>query len=84
MSWELPKIERNLLEFMRLCFGYLLLIGVMLLARGIGLNQVTEQSSFGLREIILILGMLASNWSSWAFFSNRQSKEEVQKELEPK
>lgn len=47
-------------------YGYVLTGVIVTLGLSLGLGKVEEKTSFGLRELILILGMLASQWAQWA------------------
>lgn len=48
-------------------YGFLLLVGILGLAAAFGLGHVEEKSSYGLHELMLILGLLAANWSGEKF-----------------
>ena len=56
---------------LKLLYGYVLTGVIVTLGLALGLGKVEEKSSFGLRELILILGMLASQWAQWAFAGSR-------------
>lgn len=58
----------------KLWFGYMLVAVVAVLAGLVAWGKVDEKTSFGLRELILILGMLASMWAQWAFSGTREKK----------
>ena len=60
---------------LKMGYGYLLLIILGLLGRGIGLNQVTEANSFGLKEIISALLVLSGAWAGWAFNAGGADKD---------
>lgn len=45
---------------LKMIFGYVLVGVIVTLGLALGLGKVEEKTSFGLRELILILGMLAS------------------------
>ena len=49
-------------------FGLILNIGILLLARGVGLNLVEEKTSFGLSPILSMLGTVDVLWAQgmWA------------------
>jgi hypothetical protein len=76
------KITSNTLDFMKLLFGFCLLLIIGFLIRGIAVNNVDERTSFGLRELILIIGMISTNFSQWAFGSRRESSDDKEKELD--
>lgn len=56
---------------LKMIFGYVLVAVIVTLGLALGLGKVEEKTSFGLRELILILGMLASQWAQWAFSGSR-------------
>lgn len=56
---------------LKLLYGYVLTAVIVTLGLALGLGKVEEKTSFGLRELILILGMLASQWAQWAFSGSR-------------
>lgn len=48
-------------------YGYLLLVAIIVLAAAMALGKVVEATSYGLHEVLLILGLLAANWSNGMF-----------------
>lgn len=48
-------------------YGFLLLVGILGLAGAFGIGHVEEKSSYGLHELLLVLGLLAANWSADKF-----------------
>jgi hypothetical protein len=48
-------------------FGFSLLIIVSLLARGIAINTITQEGSFGLEPLLIILSVVATKWADYAF-----------------
>jgi hypothetical protein len=52
-------------------FGIILNLGILLLARGVGLHVVEEKTSFGLSPIISMLGAVDVLWAQ-GMWSNRQ------------
>jgi hypothetical protein len=64
-------------------FAYLLLLALFVLAMTTALAHVTEESSFGLKEVILIFGMMGSGFVGWAFGS-RERHETKSSEQPPK
>jgi hypothetical protein len=61
-------------------FGIALNLGILLLARGVGLNQVEEKSSYGLGPIISMLGAVDVLWAQGMWGNRRSRGEELQKE----
>ena len=45
-------------------YGYLLLLAIVGFGVCLALGKVEEKTSYGLHEILLILGLLASQWSN--------------------
>lgn len=56
-------------ERLKMIFGFSLLIVTGLLAFGIALGKVDEQSSYGLHDVLIILATLGGAWTQWAFGS---------------
>lgn len=55
---------------LKMIFGFCLLVMLSALAGIIGLAHVEEKTSFGLREIITIIGVIAGGFAGWAFGSS--------------
>lgn len=66
-KWEMAKLKMG--------WGYLLLVGILTLCARIALGHVTQDSSYGLTEIIGILAVLAGQWANWAFGESRSSSQ---------
>jgi hypothetical protein len=54
-------------------FGFVLLIIVSLLARGIAINTITQEGSFGLEPLLIILSVIATKWADYAFRIGRNA-----------
>ena len=63
-------------------FGTILNVGILLLARGVGLHQVEEKTSFGLSPIISMLGAVDVLWAQ-GMWSNRRRKDKESQEDKP-
>ena len=63
-------------------FGTVLNVGILLLARGVGLHQVEEKSSFGLSPLITLLGTVDVLWAQ-GMWSNRRRKDKELQEDKP-
>lgn len=59
--------NKDWMPFVKMGFGYLLLICVTGLALAFGLGKVEEKYSFGLSFLMGCLTTLAGGFSSWAF-----------------
>lgn len=57
----------------KMLFGFVLLIGLLVLAALFGLGKVHEGESYGLREIIAILAVLGGGFIGW--FSGQLGKD---------
>ena len=56
-------------ERLKIVFGFIMLLGVLVIIVLFGLGKVHEESSYGLRELITILGVLGGGFAVWAFNS---------------
>lgn len=54
---------------LKILFGFIVLIGLLLLAVLIARGNVSEQSSFGLEGVINVLALIAGAFCGWAFGS---------------
>jgi hypothetical protein len=63
-------------------FGIALNVGILLLARGVGLNQVEEKSSYGLGPIISMLGAVDVLWAQ-GMWSGRPRGQSLELEKKP-
>ena len=68
-SWSMAQLK--------MAWGFLLLFGILSLCARIALGHVTQDSSYGLTEIIGILAVLAGQWANWAFGESRSSSKEI-------
>lgn len=55
-------------------YGFALLVGVLALSAAFGLGKVDEAHSYGLHELLLIIGVLATNWSAGKFGGGRKEQ----------
>lgn len=62
-------------EKWKMIFGSVLLMALVLLAAAIALGKVTEQESFGLVQILTILGILGAKFADWAFGGGKGDKQ---------
>jgi hypothetical protein len=51
----------------RIIFGFILLFIIAVLAGVIALGKVTQESSYGLTDVLGILAVLAGGFAQWAF-----------------
>ena len=56
-------------------FGIVLNLGIILMARGIGVGQVEEKTSYGLGPIISMLGAVDVLWAQGMWGNRRQTAE---------
>lgn len=61
----LPKID------VRMAFGFCLLLLIAILAAVIAVGHVTQESSYGLTDVIGILAVLSGGFAQWAFSQRR-------------
>ena len=66
---------RLLLDY---AFGIILNLGILFLARGVGLHVVEEKTSFGLSPIISMLGAVDVLWAQ-GMWSGRRMPAELEK-----
>ena len=66
MNWTKPP-HPHWLDFLKMFFGFLLLLMLAVLASMIALGKVHQESSFGLEGIIGGLTALAGGFVNWAF-----------------
>ena len=65
----------NSLTTWKMIYGIVLLASLVGLAIMLAIGEIKEESSFGLREIILALALLSQNFSSWAFNAAKENRE---------
>lgn len=63
------------LPFLKMVFGFLLLVVIAVLAGAIALGEVKQDSSFGLQELLGGLLVLAGGFAQWAFTESKGTKE---------
>jgi hypothetical protein len=76
--------DQGWIPFVKIAFGFVILIVLAILAAIIALGQVKSESSFGLNIILGGLLTLSGGFASWAFRDSRLSKPETKEtEEEP-
>ena len=70
MTFEAP--DDKWLPYMKMFFGFILLLVVSVLAGAIALGKVEEQTSFGLHDILEGLKLLLAQFAVWAFMEGRK------------
>jgi len=60
-------------------FGLILNVGILLLARGVGVNVVEEKTSFGLSPIISMLGAGDVLWAQGMWSGRQRGQPELEK-----
>ncbi len=79
MTWNwMPTPDAKWLPFMKMGFGFLLLLLLVGLAMVIALGHVEEKTSYGLQFILGGLSTLSGGYAQWAF--SRPSTEEEKAE----
>lgn len=58
---------------LKLLFGFTLVVLVIILGAIIAIGKVQQETSFGLRDIIALLGPVIGFWSQWAFSAKREA-----------
>lgn len=59
---------------LKLFFGFALVVLVIALGAIIAIGNVRQETSFGLRDIIALLGPVIGFWSQWAFSRKGEDK----------
>lgn len=59
---------------LKLWFGFTLVVLVIVLAAVIAVGNVKQDTSYGLRELIALLGPVIGFWSQWAFSRKENGK----------
>ena len=67
------------LLFLKMLFGFCLLVVLALLARGLALNQVKADTSYGLEIILGGLLTMSGAFANWAFGEVRHALEQAAK-----
>lgn len=62
-------------ERLKLLFGFSLVVLVIILAAIIAIGKVQQETSYGLRDLISLLGPVIGFWSQWAFSSKKEKEE---------
>ena len=62
---------RDRSDTLRMVFGFCLLGIIAALIAAIGLGHVEEKTSYGLHELLLLLGLMGSQFCNWAFGGTR-------------
>lgn len=60
---------------LKMIFGFSLLLVLAILAGVVAVGKITQESSFGLQEILSGLLVLAGGFAQWAFSSSGAKKE---------
>jgi hypothetical protein len=68
---NIPAPDPGWIPFLKIVFGYLVLLTLVILAGVIALGKVEEHTSFGLAGIIGALSVLAGGFAQWAFGSDK-------------
>jgi hypothetical protein len=63
--------DADWLPFLKMVFGFLILLFLVILAGAIALGHVEEKTSFGLHDIITCLSTLSGGFVVWAFNSDK-------------
>ena len=74
-TMNLPDPNPGWLPFLKMTFGFLVLLTLVVLAAVIALGKVEMQTSFGLESILGALGVLAGGFAQWAFSPAKDDKE---------
>lgn len=64
------------LDYVKLCFGFMLLLELGVLVVVIGIGTVKMESSYGLGEIIGCLLTLSGGFANWRFGAQKKSRTE--------
>lgn len=72
MSFSSP--DPGWIPFLKMTFGFLVLVTLVILAALIALGKVEMQTSFGLESILGALSVLAGGFAQWAFSANKEEK----------
>ena len=72
---KLPE-HKEMLDYLKMGFGYLVLIMLFFLAWQIAVQKVEAATSYGLESIVTGLFTLGGGFAHWAFGSAKQSKNE--------
>lgn len=67
---------RPSMDELKMAWGFLLLLIAGGLIARIALGTVQEETSFGLTQMIGVLGVLAGGWATWAFSSKGPPKDD--------
>lgn len=61
------------LDFLRMAYGYIILLSLVGLAAAIALGKVSQATSYGLDGIITALALLTGQFAGWCFGGNKRS-----------
>lgn len=75
MSEPKQAPDRGWLDFLKVTFGFLLVLTIASLAALIALGKVEQQTSFGLDIILGGLLTLTGGFANWAFNGTKNDKE---------
>lgn len=76
---NLPTPDPRWLPFLKVLFGFLLLVVLAGLAAIIGLGKVEAASSYGLDIILGGLLTLAGGFSQWCFSTKKENNSDAEK-----
>jgi membrane protein YqaA with SNARE-associated domain len=62
---------------MRMIFGFILLIALVVLIGVVAIGHVEEKTSYGLTPIIMALATVAGGFSNWAFDSTANASDKL-------
>ena len=70
---NIPAPDPGWLPFVKMMFGFLVLLTLVVLAAVIALGKVEMSTSFGLEGIIGALSVLAGGFAQWAFTADKKT-----------
>lgn len=77
MLWKGPLRRQLTLmntDRLKMVFGFCLLVMLSGLAAAIALGKVEEKTSYGLPQIITVIGVIAGGFANWAFGNTRDKQ----------
>ena len=73
---QLPEPDHRWIPFVKMLFGFLLVLVIATLAAAIALGKVHQDSSYGLPQLLGGLLVLAGQFAQWAFSASKGDKPE--------
>lgn len=70
----IPAPDPGWLPYVKMVYGFLVLLTLVALATVIALGKVEMKTSFGLEGIISALGVLAGMFAQWAFAPTKKDE----------